>query len=306
MIRYYFQLQFKMTLRKIREFGMHPILAFLLFAIAGIILHYTLLTKLNYSDWIVFLVPILILFSFSNPKKLEFLLIHLNKKSFYGIRILENTIISLAPVIYLLWNHSFGKGMILLLITIVVSFFSFQIKSQKVFPTPFTRFLYEYAIGFRKTVLIYPLSFLILILSFKTGNHYIGVFAWLVLMFTTLSYYSYPDDEFYIWNSRLSVRGFLFNKIFQGLYYTTMISIPFFIVFLFFTEVEIIILIVLQFVIFLLQISILLSKYASHPRMIHIPYSILTIVCILFPPMFLFFIPYLFTKAKNKLIPYLQ
>ena len=106
-IKQYFSLQFVMLKRQIRDFGINPILGLILVLVAFLILSISLFSKSEYAKYIYIFAALSIVLKNSETKRNEFLKITFPKKIYFTIRSLENLLVTLPFVFFLIVKRDF-------------------------------------------------------------------------------------------------------------------------------------------------------------------------------------------------------
>jgi hypothetical protein len=153
--------------------------------------------------------PLLIFAKLSEIKRLEFLKICYGVKQCIKIRGLENLLVSIPFIVFLV---VFKYFYVVAILVVTVSVFSFsQIKTGFHFaiPTPFKSRPFEFIVGFRNTFYIIFLSFALSIIGAFVNNFHLGLFGLVIGYLTTLSYYSSVEEMTYVWCHNKTPRKFL-------------------------------------------------------------------------------------------------
>jgi hypothetical protein len=123
----------------------------------------------------------------------------------------------------------------------------------------------------------------------------------LLISITTLSYYSKPEEEYYVWVHADTIKSFLIKKIIIATKNYTLLTIPILIGLLIFYPTKLDLILLFLFIGILFLWTILLAKYSTFPDEIHLSIGLIITFTILFPPLVLVVIPYLYTKSINNL-----
>lgn len=301
MIQSYFILQYKMLNRKIRDLGIYPLLAYPILLLAFVSGSYLLFAQTPKAAYIYVLVALGYISLFSGARKNEFLKITFPKTVYLQIRIIENLIISLPFLLFLLYKQCWYLLVLLMLVSMILAMNSFQKNVQLVIPTPFFRKPFEYTIGFRNTFWVFPLLYVLVVIAISVQNFSLGIFALLLTILTTFSYYVKPEDEYYIWSYSINATQFLFEKIKTAVLYCALLQAPILIALaLFYPEYGLILTLSFLWGMSLLVLIVLL-KYSAYPYETNILQAIQFLFCMLLPPLLLMMLPYLFIKSKNNL-----
>lgn len=302
---YYFNLQFKLICRYLRERGVSPMIVIPLLIILFVVFLYFLFRKTEHAALIVIGTSIYFLASLTDKKRIEFIERVFIKKDFYIIRTLENFIVTLPSILFLIYYSKWLESSAVLLLVILFTFLSFDISSKKIIPTPFSKKPFEFPIGFRKSL---PLSFLVLfitIMGFASQNSGLVLFALALIFIQYMTFYSKPENEYYVWISNQSSKSFIIDKIKIASKFALLSALPFLIIIAILDLSQLPIAIGIILIGFMNLINIILSKYVSFPENNPILVEFLTAFSILFPPLLLLTIPMYYKKAVKHIKKYL-
>lgn len=297
----YFELQLVMTNRKIKEAGINPLLGYLLGLIVFVLLSVYIFHKTEFAKYLVILACFSFQFKLSENSRTDFLLSTFGDKSKNKIRVLENLIVCIPFVSILVYKKLFFEAFILFLCSIILALFSFHFNLNFTIPTPFSKRPFEFTTGFRKTFFIFPIAYALTIIAINVGNLNLGIFSMLLIFLTTLSYYSKPEKEYYVWVHAYTPRSFLKKKIIVATTFVTLLFVPILISLLIFFPIEFE-MILLFFIIGLLFLwTIILAKYSAYPGEMNLLEGIVIAFSLYFPPLLLVIIPFFYTKSISNL-----
>lgn len=302
----YFQLQFKMTNRKLVEFGIPLFFAYTLIPICFVGLSVYLFSKTEFAGYIYILTVFGFLSKLTNKKRNEFLKSCFTQNTFIKLRVLENLAIILPFSLFLAYQKSIIFIPLLLVLAIILAFVNFSKSINFTIPTPFYKRPFEFTIGFRNTFYIFPIAYFLTYISISVGNFNLGVFSMLLIFIVSLSYYSKLENEYYIWSFNLSPKAFLSKKIKTGLFYATVLSIPILIPLSIYFNTELETLLLFLILGYAYLIAIILAKYSVYPNEMNVPQGMMIVISLIFPPFLIGIIPYLYFQAKKRLNPILQ
>ena len=134
-----------------------------------------------------------------------------------------------------------------------------------------------------------------------SGNFNLGIFALILILFICMTYYTDPENEFFVWIFSMTPKGFLFHKIKIALLFSTLLSLPVTIVLSIFFPGNIIAVIGFQCLGYLYLIAVILAKYSVYPVKINLPQFVLLAVSIPFPPLLLVLLPFFYLKSVTRL-----
>lgn len=153
------------------------------------------------------------------------------------IRVLENTIVALPFVLFLIYRQEFLLGSLLLLVSWILSFSSYRFRSNFVIPTPFAKRPFEFTVGFRKSFLYIVGIYFVLMQAVIADNYNLAVATIGFLCLLTMSYYITMEYRIYVWMHDASTRRFSKGKVRTAMYSLGVIRFPAFsIVCLFFVD----------------------------------------------------------------------
>jgi len=297
----YFVLQLVMNNRKTKEAGFNPVLGCILGLIVFVLLSEYIFYKTEFAKYLVILVCFSFQFKLSENRRTDFLLSTFGDKSKNKIRVLENLIVCIPFFSTLIYKNLFLEAVILFICSITIALFSFHTILNFTIPTPFSKNPFEFSTGFRNTFFIFPLAYGLTIIAINVDNFNLGIFSMLLISITTLSYYSKPEEEYYVWVHADTIKSFLKKKIIIATKNYTLLTIPILTVLLIIYPTNFDLILLFLFIGILFLWTILLAKYSTFPDEIHLSIGLIITFTILFPPLVLVVIPYLYTKSINNL-----
>ena len=138
-LQQYFGLQLIMFKRQLIEFGLNPILGFIIILIAFYGFSIYLFSKIDYANYIYILIALSAIFQYSEIKRNDFLKFIYPKNNYFKIRILENLITVIPFIIFLFYRIEFYSVLLLIVASILFSFLNTNKKVTSTIPTPFYR-----------------------------------------------------------------------------------------------------------------------------------------------------------------------
>ena len=305
-MKYYFALQFKVLCRHIKANGINPLFAFSFLLIAFIFFSLSWFKQSAYAVYLYAFLPLTFLPTLGSQKRNEFLQITFSQKGLRQLRMSENVLIVLPFVIILIFEHQLILPAALLILASLLSLVTFKSRKVSTVPTPFRRFPFEFPSGFRKTFIGIIISYGLLIIGLSIGNFNLAVVAMAFLFLIVVSYYTMPENEFYIWVFSKSPKLFLLSKIRIALIYSFFLTTPAAILLLVFYPSHFLLIPGILGSGLLLVIISLLGKYAMFPSEVNLTQIICVIFSILFPPIMIILIPILYYISMNRLKPILE
>ena len=290
-----------MTNRRFKDTGFEPLLAYLILTVVFVGLSIYLFEKTEFAEYIYVLYALSLIGKLSEARRTEFLKICFGDIKLKKIRVTENLICSLPFLIFPLYKQLFLSALLLFVLATILALLNFRTTLSFTIWTPFSKRPFEFTTGFRNTFYLFFAAYALTVIAISVNNFNLGVFALLLVFATTLSYYTKPENEYYVWTYKSNAREFLFSKIKTAMLFSTSLALPIAIVLAIFYPQTIGILSLFFLVGWAFLISVIVSKYSAYPDEINITQGILLALCIWFPPILVVLIPYLFKKSENRL-----
>lgn len=290
-----------MTNRKIKEAGVHPVLGYLLGLVGFALISIFLFHKTELAQYLIIFACFSFQLKLSENRRTEFLRSTFGDQLKNKIRLLENLIISIPFVTILAFNNLFIEIGVLLICSTLLAFISFKLNANFTIPTPFSKRPYEFPRGFRMTFFLFPIAYTLSIIAVKVGNLNLGIFSMLIIYITTLSYYSKPEEDYFVWVHTDTPKSFLTKKIITATVYSTILTIPIMVsLSVFFSnDFYFIFLFLLLGTLFLW--TIILAKYAAFPNQMNVTEALLIALSLSLPPLLLLAIPFFYFRSINNL-----
>ncbi|WP_232829118.1 ABC transporter permease [Aureibaculum luteum] len=290
-----------MTNRKLDAFGLYPLLAYILLIIAFFGLSNYLFSKSEYAPYLYIVVALGLSIKLSEKKRIDFLKMCFKTTDYFKIRIVENSLIALPFVIYLIVEERFLPAVVLFLFVNLFAFFNLKTTTNFTIPTPFGKRPFEFSSGFRNTFFVFPIAYIITYISVNVNNFNLGVFSMLLIFIVTLSYYAKLENEYYVWSFSDSSKVFLIKKIRTALLFSTFLSLPIVIFLILFFHSELETLLIFWILGYAYLVTVILAKYSIYPYEINIPQGVLIAVSLVFPPLLIGIIPYFYSQSVKRL-----
>ncbi|MFK8103156.1 MAG: ABC transporter permease, partial [Saprospiraceae bacterium] len=177
-MKYYFLLQYRMLQRHMREFGLAPIVGYLLasliFVGASALPYFKLATT---APYIYIFLALSVINSLGKTQRNDFLKANFSKRDYYRLRWLENTILALSFMLFLCYQGDFIFAAVLFLAASLLSLVNSNRQMSFVIPTPFYRYPFEFTVGFRQTFPLHLFAYFLCFMSVWVGNFNLGIFA---------------------------------------------------------------------------------------------------------------------------------
>lgn len=302
----YFTLQFKMLNRQLKEWGIEPILGFIVGVFAFIGLSIKLFEKTQYAEYIYIILPLSLAIKISDVNRTDFLKLCYPKIEFIKLRLIENLIFSIPIIIFLIYKEKYLISILLLISICLLTVVDIKNKTNFTLPTPFYKHPFEFVVGFRTNYLLYFFAYFLTFMSISVGNFNLGLFSLILVLLSCLNYYTNSENEFYVWIFSLTPKEFIKYKLKNIILYSTILSSPILISLSVFFYTKIDIILVFQCLGYLFIFTTMLAKYSVFPDKLTIKFGIIFALTLWLPPVLLLIIPYLYIQSTKKLKEILQ
>lgn len=298
---YYFNLQFKRVNRHLQALGFNVALAYILVAVVFTVASQALFEKIKFAEYLYIAIAALACYTLSEPVRNTYIKLLFDKKKYFIIRLLENSIIVLPFICFLLFQRNYIFALIVLFLSTGLSFISHSVNNRFILPTPFSKKPFEFLVGFRKNYLLFIACYVLAIIGIFADNFNLAIFALALCLFICLNFYTKPEHSFYVWIHTMKPSKFLNLKIQIAIQHLIIITLPICIILLFFYIQYWHITAVIVVLGMLYIVLMLLGKYAYYPAEINVIQILAIAFSIFFPPFLLFSIPYFYVKANQNL-----
>lgn len=305
-MKFYFILQYRRLERRIQELGVHPVVGYILIAILFPLASGYLFTKTEFAAWLYAFLALMILSTLGEVKRNDQLFSIFTKRSYHQIRILENVVVALPFITYLVFRgyHFIATG--LGVVSILLAVLHFRIRLAPVLPTPFRKFPFEFTAGFRRTFWLIGLAYFLLAKSLQVDNFNLGLFALALLFFNGMSFYTQPEDEYFVWIYNCNSKAFLHKKLLTAIICISMLTIPLLAGLLLAYPDRWWLILGIQVLGSVFLCTMILAKYSAYPREINLPQAFLFGLSLWFPPMLLVVIPLFYNRSRKQLKAFLE
>lgn len=285
-----------------KSYGLHPLIAYplliIVFVVFSLLLFYP---QIVYLQYFYLFIPFYFSLNLSETDRNDFLKICFNDKAYRIVRIVENLIIALPFIAFLLYKRCFLLALLLTVLMFISATVNRRSRFSFVIPTPFAKNPFEFTVGFRNAFYLFAFAYGLTAIAVVVDNFNLGVFALTLTLLTPCSFYLKPENSYYVWQFNLSPAQFLYHKMKTALVYSLMLCFPVILVLiLFYTGYAGILLLCFLLGYAFITLFILI-KYASFPDEPGILEGILLLFCFLIPPLLLIIIPYYFNRSVKQL-----
>ena len=289
-----------MTNRKFRDAGFTPVVAYLLIASLFLAISFLLFKKIGNAQYIYLFLSLPFFSRLSNRERNDFLRINFLEHYYRRIRLVENLLLALPFALFLCWERCFLLIIPLIIISLIFSMIRMKNVLSFTMPTPFSKYPFEFSMGFRNTFFLFPIPYYFTAMAVLHDNFNLGAVALIFIFLIVCSYYFKTDNSFYVWIFSLSPKNFLRHKIKKAILYTFLLCVPVLLTLIIFYWQDAWILLIGFLLGCLLLMMIIYAKYSAFPDDIGITEMMLIVASICFL-LFFIIIPHFRSRAIEKL-----
>ena len=297
----YLKLQLKMASRKIADFGLHPVMGYMLLLLVFVVSSLLLFYKTTFAPYVYVIIALFFTTKLSEIRRNEFLKICFNNGSYRQLRIIENLVVITPFVIFLIYKSQIYPTLMLVGMAILLALLNFKTTYHITLPTPFFKKPFEFTVGFRNTFYLLIIAYFLTVMAIISDNFNLGILALILVFLCILTYYMKPENEYYVWSYRLTPSRFLTTKVQTALLYSSFLIAPIIISLSIFYVQFIGILLIFMLLGYLFLIATISAKYAAYPGELDLARAILLGICFAFPPLLIVIIPFFAHQAVTKL-----
>ena len=305
-MKQYFILQYKMLNRQLTEWGIEPVIGYLVGVFVFISISTILFEKTQFAEYLYIVLALSLVIKLNDIDRNDFLRLCYSKAVYIKIRIIENLIVSMVFIFFLIFQEKYLSSILLFISASLFSLIDFKNKSSFTLPTPFYKYPFEFTIGFRSNYFIYFFAYFLTFMSISVDNFNLGIFSLILTLLSCLNYYANSEDEFYVWVFSLTPKEFIRYKLKNIIQYSTILCLPIIVSLSLFFYTKIDIILGFQFLGYLFIFTTMLAKYSVFPEKLNIRFGIVLALTLWFPPLLLLIIPYLYIQSTKKLKEILQ
>lgn len=297
----YFSLQFTRLNRHLSDFGLHPVLGWILMLVFFPLLSHLFFSRVAFAGYIYAAFSLGAVARLSERRRWDFLIVAFKTGRRSLIRLAENGIVALPFLVVLLLKGWLIAAAGLAALSAAMAFLRFRSSFGFVIPTPFGRRPFEFTVGFRRTFLLFPLAYFVTWKAIEVGNTNLGLFSLLLVYLVCMTYYSQPEREEFVWIYSLTPAKFLLRKAGTALLFSTALSLPAALGLCIWGDMNVLLIPVVMLVGCLYVINMLLAKYSAFPDPMHLPQAVIIAFSLFMPPVLLLSIPFLWSQSLQKL-----
>lgn len=301
----YFLLQYQFINRRFKDANLPPIIGYLLAALLFVGLSLYLFYKTTFAQPIYIAIALSVISPLADNRRNDFLNLCFGNTKQRIVRVIENLLVTLPFVLFLLYKQYWLSALCLTLLASLVALIRVSTTISITIPTPFYKKPFEFVVGFRQSYLAIFAAYALTVIAICVANFNLGIFAVMLVFVICMGYYTKPENSYFVWIHNLTAKQFLFAKIQTALSYASLLVLPIIIALAIFYPNNIWWLLLFWLVGSGFLVGIVVGKYANYPHELGITQAIMLALCISFPPLLLLLIPYLFFKATKRLSPLL-
>jgi len=306
MLKNYFQLQFTIIKRKLIEFGLNPYLALILIPSLFIFFSLFLFSKTEFAQYIYIFIALGFINRLSEVNRNDFLKSIFSHHNFIKVRVIENYAIAFTFILFLLYEQEYYGAILLAVIASFMAVINSKQSLNIVIPTPFFRKPFEFIIGFRNSFYLFFIAYFLTLMAVLYNNFNLGIFSILLIFLITLGFYSKPENEFFVWSFSKKPSHFLYYKIKISVIQSSILILPIAIALYTFFGNQALLITATLGIGYIYLATIILSKYSFYPNEFSLPQALLIVASIMFAPLLLIIIPYLYFKSIKQLNNYIK
>ncbi len=284
--------------------GSRPIIGYLLALLILLMfvgLSIALFRIIPFASYVYILVALYFVSKLNEIKRNDFLKTSFGNERYRKLRILENLITVFPFVVFLIYKQQFYPIIILVTIAVMMAVLNLKTTYSIAIPTPFYKKPFEFTVGFRNTFFMFFIAYGLTIIAVAVDNFNLGVFSLMLIFLTILGYYLKPENEYFVWSYNLTPGKFLIEKIKTAFLFSFYLCLPILLLLGIFYFENLGILLLFTLLGYLYLTMLILAKYSAYPDEMDLVQAIIMMICLVFPPMLIVFIPFFTSQSVNKL-----
>ena len=302
----YLQLQFKLLNRRFKDLGFEPWFAYVLLLVTLAVAVHQSFERFSFAPYVFVSLVMMLQLNLGESKRTDFLKTCFTTFKFRQIRLIENFLLALPCLIEFIIYQQWIALALTFTSTIALALVNIKIASQKTIPTPYSKQPFEFAVGFRSTIVVFIAIYCLMGIALFVNNFNLGMFSIGAVFVICMGFYTQPENEFYVWIHHHSAHDFLRQKVIIAVLQVSVLSLPLAILLACCYPSLIEYIGLLLFTAYAFMIAIVLAKYAAYPNEIQLVQVFFLGLSLLLPFLLLLFIPFFYNQAKQRLTPYLK
>lgn len=305
-MKYHFKLQYLRFKRDCISIGINPFLGIGIVVCSFVIFSEVIFKKISYSPLLYLLTALVIISTFGEEVRNQFLKSIFSPIKFRKLRLLENLLAAAPFSIFLVFEKQYILAILNLVLSSILSLYNKMGFTRFQIPSPFSKNPYEFTVGFRRNYLLILAIYSVAFISIYYHSFILSLLSLLSIFLLCLTFYSEEDPIYYVWIHSQSSKVFLRNKIKIALRYSFSLSLIVLLPLVIFYSFRIGILLLTLTVGLLYVVLGILAVYVNFPSKRTLSQNFQFCFAILIPPLLLFVIPNMYHQAIRRLKEYLK
>lgn len=305
-IPYYFRLQYTRFSRWCSELQILPLIVIIILAIAFSSASTFLFYKTELAKWVYPAIGLVLLVQVSKTSTLNSLQSIFTEADFRLIKVVQSILFAIPFSVFLFIKGLPLQGALLLVLAIAAGLINYRPSANFKVGTPFYKWPFEFVVGFRKTFILVGILYFLVFKGIQVGNENLAYASLGFIFLLSVSFYSYPENEIFVWINHSNPATFLQKKIRIAYFCSSLLAFPMLMACLIAFPSYYLAAIFIFLVGYLLLTMAILAKYSTFPQELGLPQAIILGISFMFPPLLIYTLPNFYKKAKKNLEPILQ
>ncbi|MFM1930809.1 MAG: hypothetical protein RL226_112 [Bacteroidota bacterium] len=288
-------------MRRLADSGIPPAVGVPLSILLFPLFWYAVYSSTTLAPYLAVVLGVATVLKASKPERDDFLKITFGYQASRQIRLIENGLLALPFAAVLLAGKSYVLGMSFLALSLFLALVPMRARVSKALPTPFYRFPFEFAAGFRAAYPLYLVVYLLAGIGVYVDNINIAIFALCLLCLVNAMFYVHPEDEYLVWVHKHIPSKFLRIKLLTAWFYALIGVLPLAVTICLLKPNDAwLVAVMLLFGLSYLTMAVL-AKYSAFPNEQGPTEGIVMALCLVMPPLLIVAIPFFYSKALKSL-----
>ncbi|MEQ9266009.1 MAG: hypothetical protein RLN81_12345 [Balneolaceae bacterium] len=291
----------KRVFRAFEEAGINPVLGSGITIFLFVVASHLIIQKEDYGPYLYLLVAVIFLNVLNESSRNNFLKGCFKDSDYRIVRVLENIFLAVPFAIFFMAFGFYFFAFGLMALSIALSLFTHSFKSGFALPTPFSKRPFEFAIGFRKAVLLIILSYTTGFVAIYIQNFNLAISTLVVLFLIMITFYSLQEDTFFVWIHSMTANSFILSKVATAISFSLLFTVGLALPLIVFFPENLYLVLLIELLGITLVVTSLLGKYATFPSESSLVHGLIITFSLVFPYLLIFIIPFLYLRSRNKL-----